>query len=345
MKKSFIAIIIVLIAVGVYLFSTTKTTNQEPQETVRATMVRATQDRIVFNSNRDGGRMDVWLMDKDGGNLVQLTKNQGNNYGPQWNQSDKSTIVFVSDRDGGNNELYSMNADGSNQKRLTNSPEEEIWPAFSKDGRYAVFGRGPRGGKHDIWKFDIQTKQEMNISNTPDADELEAFFNPQTTKIVYTSDRAKTGVYNCFVADTDGKNTVQLTFSETTQDHCMYNTKGDKVSFARENPEDKNDWQMWATDVGQESVSLAAAAFEAGRLFAQGISAGSGKNPRETFLVSQDNVLNDCAEWSHDDNALVFEGSTDFEKNGDVYLYDLQTKQLINLTPDTEDWVDLHPVW
>ena len=40
---------------------------------------------IVFNSNRHQGRVDIYVMDRDGGSLRQLTKNSGNNWGPQWN--------------------------------------------------------------------------------------------------------------------------------------------------------------------------------------------------------------------------------------------------------------------
>ena len=303
------SIVLVIIVAGAVIISRPKETPTE--------VVKAGRDTIAFNSNRDGN-LDIWLMNKDGSGLVQLTKNQGEeNLGPQWN-GDKSKIIFTSTRDGGNHELYIMNADGSNQQRLTNTPEEEIWPSLSTDTRYAFFARGPKGGNHDIWRLDLVTNEELQITNTPGADELESFVNPQLTNVVYTSDRAASGIYNCFLANLDGSGVVQLTNSPVTQDHCMFNTDGDRISFARENPEDATDWQIWSMNA-------------------------DGSN--QSMVVTQAAILNDCAKWNHDDSAIVFESTTDFDLQGDIYSYNVATQELVNLTPNTPDVVDLHPVW
>ena len=74
---------------------------------------------IVFNSNRDQGRVDIYVVDRNGGSLRQLTKNSGNNWGPQWNWRDKTKIIFASDRDGDALELYLMDADGKNSHQIT----------------------------------------------------------------------------------------------------------------------------------------------------------------------------------------------------------------------------------
>ena len=256
-------------------------------------------------------------MHKDGTGLTQVTKNQGDNLGPQWN-GDKTKIIFTSTRDRGNDELYLMNADGSGAERLTNTREEEIWPSVSVDTRFAFFARGPKGGNHDIWRLDLETGQELQITNTPDADELETFVNPAMTRVVFTSDRAESGIYNCFGANLDGSDVVQLTNSPTTLDHCMYNTNGTKISFARENPADDTDWQIWSMN-------------------------SDGSN--QSLVINQDGILNDCAKWNYDDSAIVFESTTDFDLSGDIYSYNVETKELVNLTANTPDTLELHPVW
>jgi Tol biopolymer transport system component len=96
--------------------------------------------KIVFISGSGGGDMweillgngsyEIYVMNADGSNLVQLTNNPGNdNMDPRWSP-DGTQIIFWSSRDG-NKELYVMNADGSNQTRLTNTtPSNSSWSSW-----------------------------------------------------------------------------------------------------------------------------------------------------------------------------------------------------------------------
>ena len=94
--------------------------------------------RIAFQSTRDGD-FEIYLLDPDGGNLVQLTFNDARDLRPTWSP-DGRRIAFQSDRDG-DREVYVMNADGSNQVRLTRNPGEDGYAAWSPDGRRIVFHR------------------------------------------------------------------------------------------------------------------------------------------------------------------------------------------------------------
>lgn len=72
-------------------------------------------DRIAFQ--RDG---DIWLMNPDGANPVNLTKT-GTYEGCPWFSGDGSKIAF----DGLRNEksdIFAIDADGSNLRRLTRGP-------------------------------------------------------------------------------------------------------------------------------------------------------------------------------------------------------------------------------
>ena len=73
--------------------------------------------QIVFTSSRDGDN-EVYLMDADGSNQVNLSNNPSAGDGqPVIGPNGK--IAFISDRDG-NLEIYTMDRDGGNQVRLTN---------------------------------------------------------------------------------------------------------------------------------------------------------------------------------------------------------------------------------
>jgi len=67
--------------------------------------------KIAFISDRDG-KAQIYVMDADGSNVVNLTNDFFENWAPEWSP-DGEKIAFQSDRDG-NWEIYIMDVDGSN---------------------------------------------------------------------------------------------------------------------------------------------------------------------------------------------------------------------------------------
>lgn len=86
-------------------------------------------NRIAF-SGLKGDQVDIYTIDPDGGNLRQLTENQGKNEDPCWSP-DGRYIVFSSNRDG-RFQLYIMNANGRNQQKITNFKGEQTSPSWSQ---------------------------------------------------------------------------------------------------------------------------------------------------------------------------------------------------------------------
>jgi len=72
-------------------------------------------DRIVFQ--RDG---DIWVMNPDGSNTVNLTKTESYE-GCPWFSGDGSKIAFDSLRED-KSDIFVIDADGSNLRRLTSGP-------------------------------------------------------------------------------------------------------------------------------------------------------------------------------------------------------------------------------
>lgn len=86
--------------------------------------------------------LEVWVMDADGSNKVQVTDNGAANFGPFFHPSGEK-ILFSSnlgDPSGREFDIYMINVDGTGLKRITYTEEFDGFPMFSPDGRYLVFG-------------------------------------------------------------------------------------------------------------------------------------------------------------------------------------------------------------
>ena len=91
--------------------------------------------RLVYTS-ASGGNLDIWLMDADGRNRVQLTSDKAHDSWPAVT-TDGRRIVFVSER-GGARGLWVMGTDGSEQRRI-GSVTVDPRPGLSVDDKWAYF--------------------------------------------------------------------------------------------------------------------------------------------------------------------------------------------------------------
>jgi Tol biopolymer transport system component len=86
--------------------------------------------------------IQVFVMDRDGGHLRQVTNYPGANWAPSFTPDSKK-IIFASNMKepkGPNFDLYLINLDGTGLEQVTFSPDFDGFPMFSPDGRKLVFG-------------------------------------------------------------------------------------------------------------------------------------------------------------------------------------------------------------
>ena len=76
--------------------------------------------KIIFYSN-EGGQFNIYVMNTDGSNTIQLTSDAGNNAAPNWSPDGKY-IVFSSDRDG-SWQIYRMKSDGNQPELLSSATQ------------------------------------------------------------------------------------------------------------------------------------------------------------------------------------------------------------------------------
>jgi TolB protein len=148
--------------------------------------------RIAFSG---GG--NIWLIDPDGRNLVNLTQSFGN-FEPDWSP-DGRYIYFVSAR-GGNSEIYRMDADGRNPIRLTHHPNDDYHPSVSPDGKQLAFDRNHRG----VYIMNADggdIRQLTDFGARPD-------WSPDGRRIAFEGRENRKDIY---VIGIDGQNLTNLT--------------------------------------------------------------------------------------------------------------------------------------
>jgi Tol biopolymer transport system component len=85
--------------------------------------------------------LEIWVMNADGSNKRQVTRNGKANFAPYF-FPDGKRIIFASNMDdprGRNFDLYVINVDGSGLKRVTHNETFDGFPMFSPDGKKLVF--------------------------------------------------------------------------------------------------------------------------------------------------------------------------------------------------------------
>ena len=135
--------------------------------------------KIVFAANRDGNR-DIYIMNPDGTQQVNLTKHKADDVGPVFSPTG-DRILFASNRDRfpGSWDIYLMNADGSDIQRVFEKSADRGSPTWSPDGKQIAYSRFERGE----WFLYIGTikegkEEQVAIGGTPT-------WSPNGTEIAY----------------------------------------------------------------------------------------------------------------------------------------------------------------
>ena len=107
----------------------------------------ATGEWIAFASDRDGNQ-EIYLMNKNGSDQRNLTKNPANDFSPA-GMPGGDEIAFTSDRDG-HQEIYLIDVDGNLYGSLTRHPAQDHYPNWSSDAGWIVFVSN-RSGNWEVY--------------------------------------------------------------------------------------------------------------------------------------------------------------------------------------------------
>jgi Tol biopolymer transport system component len=139
---------------------------------------------IAFTSDRSGGE-NIWIMDRDGKNLQQVTKESFRLLNsPTWTPDSQYIAArkhFTGTRSGGAGEIWIYHRTGGDGLQMTKRPTEqkdEGEPAFSPDpaGRYLYWSADTTPGK--IFEYNKDVNDQIYVIKRLDRDKgkiVEAF--------------------------------------------------------------------------------------------------------------------------------------------------------------------------
>ena len=283
------------------------------------------EPRIVFASNHDGnwfGNWDIYSMDVDGNNLVQLTDHPGSDWLLACSP-DGRRIAFTSER-GVTHDLYVMDSDGNNVVRLTHDNFLEGRPSWSPDGTRIAFSSVRFAvGNSEIYAMDADGNNLINLTKHK-WDDLRPSWSPDGRKIAFASTRdgRLDTPEHIFVMNADGKERRNLTGDTdlTKNSSPTWSPDGRKIAFHSQH--------IFDPDLHYHIYVITAEGEELERLTEE----GSNRSPA----------------YSPDGEKIAFESTRDGDhNNGDhnIYLMDTNGENVVKLTSTPRGVDNIYPSW
>jgi Tol biopolymer transport system component len=116
--------------------------------------------RIALEASFSGAE-EIWVINADGSNPVQLTSFGAWAGSPRWSP-DGRKIAFDCNV-AGNWDIYLIDSQGGKARRLTSNPATDSRPSWSRDGKWIYFGSN-RTGVDQIWKIPSSGGQERQVT-------------------------------------------------------------------------------------------------------------------------------------------------------------------------------------
>ncbi len=285
--------------------------------------------KIAFEKNRPGdfevvnrdivlGPREIWVMNADGSNRVNLTNHDGDDVEPRWSP-DGSKMAFQSDRNG-EWEIFVMNADGSDPRSLGVGGHAK----WSPDGSKILFDVSrPDPWQHDPFIMNDDGSGRRKLADLPNQTTVSVSWSPDGRRVMLLGIVNDDGLNNIYVVNVDGSDLTDITKDLTP-------AKGFRFIFPG----------SWSPDGRQ--IAFSTHVNDWGR---------GGPVNSDIFVMNTDgthpvNLTNHPKtdmqpSWSPDGSKILFTSLRD--GNDDIFIMDADGSNPINLTNHPAD--DTNPSW
>jgi TolB protein len=311
--------------------------------------------RVAFMTDRDGN-FELYLMERNGRNVVKLTNEAGVNNGlPHWSKAAQA-LTYISDQGTGALAIKRIDAGGGHSATLSTSPvPDSTPPIWSPAGDWIAFSGGSANENVEVYVVSANGADVKNLTNHPATDRF-ATWSPDGQQVLFASDRDNgLAIYAVGLA---GGEPTRLTSLDSASAEPAFSSDGAKIAFMSNQDEDVEIYVMDAdgsnptrltTAEGFDgyprwSPSAAQLAFLSGRdgnaeIYVMNAD-GSGHVNLTNSPESQESVQGDFA-WSPDGRQILFHTSRDGDV--EVYIMDADGSNLTNLTQNPA--TDFGSVW
>lgn len=206
---------------------------------------------IVFTSSRDSELGEIYIMNVDGSEIVQVTNNEFPDFDPALSP-DGTQIVFSSERNS-KNEVYIINVDGGGETQLT-FDNGALAPAWSPSGQWITFSEDdgiyimrPDGSELRLL-IDTQGLEGGTVWS-PDSSQI-AFFS--------TQDDEAGGINNfeIYTTDIDGNQLERLTFNPAREGPYDWSPDGKYLLFGSDRGIGRYESRVYVLDIESGEVRL-----------------------------------------------------------------------------------------
>lgn len=180
--------------------------------------------QVVFVKRMRDGK-ELWIVDYDGANLRQLTRDGSLNLSPSWSP-DGAHLVFTTYVQGPPRIALREMATGTTRVLATGDglSAAAVW---SPDGRRVVFARA-RGRDTDLYVMDRDGSNLRPLTNGSGID-TSPTFSPSGREIAFVSDRA--GSPQIYMMDASGGRARRVTYLGSYNDSPTWSPSGKELAF------------------------------------------------------------------------------------------------------------------
>lgn len=224
--------------------------------------------RILFTSNRNNNRDEIFVMNADGTNRTRITNRSSGDASDDDNAAvfnpAATKIAFKGRRrvsGNTNNNLFVMNADGTNQTPLTFFTGILNYagnPNFNHNGTrivYEALAGNLSNYNTDIYAINPDGTNTTRLTTAAGYD-TDPAYSPDGSKIVFISQRNGGGnnnndIYNeVYIMNADGTNQTRLTNTTESEYEPTFTPDGTKIAFSR----NRVDTKLYLMDLDGSNV-------------------------------------------------------------------------------------------